>query len=172
MVFPYSHLGYLYCGVNYLPTAEKAATLAQMHQTINRSIKLRVYQGDGNPVDVLTAVLSGLDLFESSYSSLIMRRYPYKLAMAKIGMDIDCGVDASSKTEAAEDCKAVWELCDRKEIKYIDFNEGACEGVMTPLQSKCGCFTCTHHTRGYIHHLVACDEINWSMLLMMYLSNH
>ncbi len=94
-------------------------------------------------------------------------RYAHKLAVAKIAMDVDCGGEWEKGTGGELDRKELWDLCDRKEIKYIDFNEGAHEGVMVPLQSKCDCFTCLHHTRGYIAHLVACDEINWSMLLMM-----
>jgi hypothetical protein len=36
-----------------------------MNHAINKSEKLRVLQGDGNPVEVLIGVMGGLDLFES-----------------------------------------------------------------------------------------------------------
>ena len=36
----------------------------------------------------------------------------------------------------------------------------------TPLLSGCSCYTCTHHTKAYIHHLLAVKEILATVLLM------
>lgn len=34
----------------------------------------------------------------------------------------------------------------------------------TPLDAKCDCYTCAHFSRGYLHHLYACNEILASVL--------
>ena len=75
---------------------------------------------------------------------------------------------ALSEVEIAE----LKKMIDAKEIKYIDFNENAFEGVMAPIQPGCECFTCKNHTRGYINHLVQSDEMNWLILLTMYILTH
>ena len=36
----------------------------------------------------------------------------------------------------------------------------------TPLLSGCSCYTCTHHTKAYIHHLLTVKEILATVLLM------
>lgn len=35
----------------------------------------------------------------------------------------------------------------------------------TPLDSYCKCYTCTHHTKAYLHHLVRSNEILGAMLM-------
>ena len=34
-----------------------------------------------------------------------------------------------------------------------------------PLDAQCGCYTCTHHSRAYLHHLFKADEVLGLMLL-------
>ena len=35
----------------------------------------------------------------------------------------------------------------------------------SPLDSECTCYTCTHHTKAYLHHLVRSNEILGAMFM-------
>ena len=151
--------GYLYCGFSYMTMGEeKLALIKGVQAILGNEKKLRIYQGDGNPVEVLFGVLNGIDLFESWY--------PFKLAEGKFAMEISC---PSETTEALTEAQktALKAMMLKKEVKYVDFNEKSEEGKQIPIQKDCECFTCKNHTRAYIHHLVQCDEMNWQMLLAM-----
>ena len=39
-----------------------------------------------------------------------------------------------------------------------------------PILPECGCYTCTNHTRAYIHHLLVTKEILARVLLMTYVN--
>ena len=36
----------------------------------------------------------------------------------------------------------------------------------------CGCYTCTHHSRAYVHHLLAVGEMNAEVLLEIHNTYH
>lgn len=38
----------------------------------------------------------------------------------------------------------------------------------TPLDEECNCYTCTHHTKAYLRHLVKCNEILGARLLTIH----
>lgn len=38
----------------------------------------------------------------------------------------------------------------------------------TPLDDECNCYTCTHHTKAYLRHLVKCNEILGARLLTIH----
>ncbi len=50
-----------------------------------------------------------------------------------------------------------------KIIKNLEFKED-----FSPLDEKCGCYTCTHHTRSYIRHLFKVQESTAAVLLSIH----
>jgi len=154
--------GFLYCGFNSMPTGEEKFRIVHgLNEIFNFENKPRIYQGDGNPIEVLFGILNGVDLFESWY--------PFKLAEGKFAMILSTPSKESldkplNESEAAE----LRIMLAKKEIKYVDLSDKNEEGVLLPLEKECECFTCKNHTRAYIWHLIACDEMNWQMLLTMY----
>ena len=42
------------------------------------------------------------------------------------------------------------------------------ESDFTPLDSKCNCYACTHHTRAYIRHLFRVQEATAAILLSIH----
>ena len=53
-------------------------------------------------------------------------------------------------------------------LKFLNLNEPAFGEDNSILKAGCNCFTCTNnYTRAYIHHLLKCNEINATILLIM-----
>ncbi len=155
--------GYLFCGFSGTPMSDdKISLLRGVENALGYDKKIRIYQGDGNPVEILFGILNGVDLFESWY--------PFKLAEGKFALDLSVPEESkvAETTLSIEEKKEMKEMFVKKEVKYVDFNEKAEEGKQVPIQKNCECFTCKNHTRAYIDHLVQCDEMNWQMLLAMY----
>jgi len=54
------------------------------------------------------------------------------------------------------------------DLKYNNLKEKSYSNDNTILKEGCRCFTCTNsYTRAYIHHLLVCNEINATILLIM-----
>ena len=98
---------------------------------------------------------------------LIQCSYPFKLAEAKFAMDLVIPSVETSTSLTEDQAKEMKKMLENREVKYIDFNDKANEGVQAPIQANCDCFTCKNHTKAYVNHLVLCDEVNWCMLLTM-----
>lgn len=55
----------MYCGFCTESAKQRFENLNLVHEMLNSQEKLRIYQGDGNPIDVIIGVLNGMDLFEA-----------------------------------------------------------------------------------------------------------
>ena len=44
---------------------EKMQIINGIHMRLDRKARVRIYQGDGNPIEVVFGVMNGIDLFES-----------------------------------------------------------------------------------------------------------
>ena len=79
-------------------------------------------------------------------------------SMSDLGIALDFTLDPGEKREA-----------DGKTPLGRDmFKEENAED-MNALVVGCECFTCTHHHRAYIHHLLKCHEMTAWVLLQMYI---
>jgi tRNA-guanine family transglycosylase len=87
--------------------------------------------------------------------------------MSKKALNIDSRVSTQEHEASSEEMKKIITLADGKVAACVDLAGNHDEGLKLPLQSGCECYTCRNHTRGYIQHLIAYDEVNWSILLMM-----
>ena len=149
--------GYLYCGLSSME--DKAETINGIHDILKKhKEKIRIYQGDGNLVEVVLGILNGIDLFESWY--------PFKLSGEKLAIEIVKPEDMKEPLSESQR-EELKKLTLKKEVKYIDFNNKMQKELLIPIQKDCGCFTCKNHTRAYINHVIECDEVNWQMLLTM-----
>ena len=54
------------------------------------------------------------------------------------------------------------------DLKYINLNEISYEKDTQVIKENCTCFTCkNNYTRGYLHHLLKCKELNANILIIM-----
>jgi len=151
--------GYLYCGLSTI-NEDRVETIKGINTLLkDRAEKVRIYQGDGDIIDVLLGVLNGIDIFESWF--------PFKLADRRLAMDM-ANVDEVKDTELTKEQKEeLNKLLLKRKIKCIDFSEKKQKELLIPIQKDCECFTCKNHTRAYINHVMECDEVNWQILLTM-----
>ncbi|KPA73558.1 hypothetical protein ABB37_09854 [Leptomonas pyrrhocoris] len=50
----------------------------------------------------------------------------------------------------------------------LDFNDNVFALDIRPISSSCPCFTCTRHSRAYLHHLLTVQEMNSDILLSIH----
>ena len=106
-------------------------------------------------VDIFTALEHGVDVFDSSHCFTAADHgcallYPNKSSLTpQHSLDItDCRITQTPKLEM-----------DLSQVRYVsDFN---------PILPECACYTCRHHSRAYIHHLLLSKELLGGILLMM-----
>jgi queuine tRNA-ribosyltransferase len=70
--------------------------------------------------------------------------------------------DCVSPTRVARN-GAAYTLDGRINIKTVKYRED-----FTPLDSKCGCYTCKNYTRAYVHHLFRSKDINAAILMSLH----
>ncbi len=57
---------------------------------------------------------------------------------------------------------------DKCDLNIIDLNDKIYEEDLSQIKENCKCFTCeNNYTRAYIHHLLKCNEINATILIIM-----
>ena len=55
------------------------------------------------------------------------------------------------------------------DLKFIDLSQKEYLEDTRLIKDNCGCFTCTKgYTRAYIYHLIICNEINATILIIMH----
>uniref|UniRef100_A0A914Y1A2 tRNA-guanine(15) transglycosylase-like domain-containing protein n=1 Tax=Panagrolaimus superbus TaxID=310955 RepID=A0A914Y1A2_9BILA len=102
----------------------------------------RLVEGAFDPYQILCLVKNGCDLFDSSYTVL--------LAEKGIGFNV---AEDYAKTGT---------------FSVVDFTEEKNKTDMTPLCSRCSCYTCKTFKRAYLHHLIACKEMLGFTLLIIH----
>lgn len=126
---------------------------------------LRVAHGAWSPSTLLGLVAAGFDMFDTSLPYLSTERG----AALIFPFNLDGDVEKQGPTAlhcAGLDPKhqgASYEFCLEDERYREDFQ---------PLLKNCGCLTCQHHTRAYIHHLLKCQELLGRVLIMIHNLHH
>eukprot|EP00300_Choanocystis_sp_HF-7_P001295 c11042_g1_i1.p1 GENE.c11042_g1_i1~~c11042_g1_i1.p1 ORF type:complete len:256 (-),score=47.31 c11042_g1_i1:79-846(-) len=116
--------------------------------------KFRILQGCHRPIDILDAVLLGVDLFEGSYAAqLTLQGYAATFQI------VAPHLPHRAKRQRLE------ENAPSRSIDKISLLDNAFALDERPLLPGCQCYTCTHHTRAYLHHLVVCREMTADVLL-------
>lgn len=142
-----------------LGSGEDAEKRAEIVSTIVRALpssKPRILAASsafsGAPDEVLRGIAAGVDLFEV--------QYPHQLTL--LGQASVFEFD-QIETEPASDALPVTKL-HLRDPKYAH--------DASPLLRGCTCFTCTNHTRAYLHHLLDVHEMLAPVLLDLHNLHH
>lgn len=114
-----------------------------------RGDRVRILHGVSSPDEVVAAVEAGVDVFDSSFAFDMTETgcalcFPFESAVVP-------DAAASDRPPAVSIC--LWDFEHREDFR--------------PLLEGCACYTCTNHSRAYIHHLLNVHEMLASVLLMM-----
>ncbi|KAL6749680.1 tRNA-guanine(15) transglycosylase-like protein [Haematococcus lacustris] len=150
-------LGFALCGfgVGESP-AQRAAAMGALLPELPAS-KLRFMSGMSTPSDVVEAVEQGVDLFDTSFVNaatqggyaLVFPLQPLQGALVEPA-DVTGGRDATKLN--------LWAPAHR-----------ASKAAVLP---GCSCYTCKHHTRAYLHHLLQVNEMLADVLLDIHNTHH
>ena len=132
-------------------------------------------------VQVLDAVESGIDLFDTAYATemaaaghaLVFLLQPSTLPSHNSAPP--SSVDSSNRADepslpaaAAEGAEADT----RPQGLTSDLADVVHGKDESPLQCGCSCYTCSNYSRAYLHHLVRSEELLASVLLEMHNTHH
>ncbi|KAN0014525.1 hypothetical protein ACTFIU_000843 [Dictyostelium citrinum] len=116
---------------------------------------VKLISGVGSPEEILSLVELGVDLFSTNYPNLMTEwgnalTFKYKMDQLK-----ECGNNTDDNQENKIN---LWDS------KYVIDT--------TPIIKGCDCFTCTQHTKAYIHHLLNTHEMLAEVLLTIHNVSH
>ncbi|KAN0040935.1 hypothetical protein ACTFIV_003471 [Dictyostelium citrinum] len=116
---------------------------------------VKLISGVGSPEEILSLVELGVDLFSTNYPNLMTEwgnalTFKYKMDQLK-----EC---ANNTDDNQENKINLWDS------KYVIDT--------TPIIKGCDCFTCTQHTKAYIHHLLNTHEMLAEVLLTIHNVSH
>ncbi|KAF0292441.1 Queuine tRNA-ribosyltransferase accessory subunit 2 [Amphibalanus amphitrite] len=105
---------------------------------------------------------AGLDCFDSTYPSLASDRG------AALVFPLVPRTAASSEASAADATK----VTSPEAVYEMSLDDKRFEEDDAPLLAGCECYTCTHHCRAYIHHLINVKELLAPVLLSLHNLHH
>jgi queuine tRNA-ribosyltransferase subunit QTRTD1 len=117
--------------------------------------KPRMVMGSYSPLEVLELVSHGIDLINSAYPNMVAD-LAYALAFA---------VDVPVTAESTEHKMEVDERSDLHDNNKLNLRDICYRLDVQPVLPGCDCYTCTKHTRAYIHHLLNTHEMLANVLL-------
>ncbi|KAK6627446.1 hypothetical protein RUM44_009923 [Polyplax serrata] len=151
------------------------------------SDKIRIIHGCWNPSVILDLVAYGIDLFDSSY--------PYVITEQGSAL-IFPNDEISVQKHISEEMENTGEKLKKPQINVVhppETDENNCPKRMklsnesryfmslrnpsfvvdfSPILRNCTCYTCKHHTKAYIHHLLNVKEMLAHTLLMIHNLHH
>ena len=122
--------------------------------------KPRFYFGPAPPDLVIELVAAGVDIFDTSYPSLVTEREAYLVFTNKFVKDanIDDVIEIN-----INDVRAKYEE---------NFDNDDLRLAQRPLVEGCSCYTCRNFTIAYLHHLVKVREMLGKVLLSLHNLHH
>ncbi|XP_032833174.2 queuine tRNA-ribosyltransferase accessory subunit 2 [Petromyzon marinus] len=141
--------------------------------------KPRMVCGVGRPDQVLRCAALGVDLFESHFPFLVTERggalhfsYEWETGAALGDAAGEEGDDAGGSVipEVTQEEEEDEEEEDVRIPTRFEMNlrEERFRGDLSPLLPGCPCYTCAHHSRAYLHHLLATRELLAGVLLSIH----
>ena len=127
--------------------------------------KPRLYLGMCDPKMVLDLVSLGVDMFESSFA--------FYAADNGLALDFKNSFHASFDSPN-ESCPVrngsdgPSKLTDPPDLYTMNVKDEVYKDDFRPLVSSCSCYTCRSHTRAYINHLLATNELLGPTLLTIH----
>jgi queuine/archaeosine tRNA-ribosyltransferase len=130
--------------------AERAALLRKLLAKLPASTARFLSGVTGSPLEVLDAVHNGIDVMEAAYPQV----------MSELGCACTFRFDNDDDDdEVAAEAK-------------INLRDPRFTTDQSPLVADCTCYTCVHHTRGYLHHLLNVHEMLAEVLLDLHNLHH
>eukprot|EP01122_Echinamoeba_exundans_P010391 TRINITY_DN3886_c0_g1_i2.p1 TRINITY_DN3886_c0_g1~~TRINITY_DN3886_c0_g1_i2.p1 ORF type:complete len:398 (+),score=30.99 TRINITY_DN3886_c0_g1_i2:131-1195(+) len=114
--------------------------------------KPRLVVGIGAPDEVLYSIRDGIDVFVSTYPN----------DCADLGIALCFSLVPTPPTTDANSTSS----------NTLNLRDQEYELDTRPLVEACGCYTCQHHTRAYIHHLLNTHEMLAGILLILHNCRH
>ncbi|GLD98440.1 hypothetical protein PINS_up007137 [Pythium insidiosum] len=129
---------------------------AHASATPNAATLPRVLTGIGHPLDVVSAVASGIDAIVSPFPATVTNAHSALIFWT--GSETD---DERVRASERERSGSVLHLREKRFEK--DFG---------PVLADCQCYTCRNFTRAYIHHLLNVREMLGDTLLYLHNAHH
>jgi queuine tRNA-ribosyltransferase subunit QTRTD1 len=117
--------------------------------------KPRMVMGSFSPVEVLDLVSQGIDLINSAYPNMV----------ADLAYALSFTVNVPITTESSNNQMDVDERADLTDTNKLNLRDICYRLDVQPVLPGCDCYTCTKHTRAYIHHLLNTHEMLANVLL-------
>lgn len=116
---------------------------------------LRMVAGVGAPLEVLQCVEQGVDLINSAYPTMA----------TELGQALNFSFLGVSAAAAEGGVQIQVGRPYMEDALKVNVRERAYKLDPRPISLGCECYTCTHHSIGYIHHLLSTHEMLASVLL-------
>jgi len=116
--------------------------------------KPRLIVGPGSPIEVLELVGDGVDLFNSAYPNIL----------TELGLALTFSLEPNLSDNRKIPPQTTKDKINLRDVCY--------KFDTRPIVSGCQCYSCTYHSRAYIHHLVNTHEMLANILLTIILSHH
>jgi len=114
-----------------------------------------ILSGMGKAVDIVVGAMEGVTMFESAS--------PFDMAQKGIAMALHVPDQLPLLESPVEDIDPAANYIEAtmslKEDKYAK--------DVQPILPNCQCYACLHHSRAYIHHLLACEELTGTALVTL-----
>eukprot|EP01132_Coremiostelium_polycephalum_P004562 gene4562-5685_t len=125
--------------------------------------KPRLISGLGTPEEILSLVELGVDLFSTNYPNLVTEwgyalTFEYNFEKLQQQQQSNNANEDNNEGEDNDSKMNLWNT------KYVIDTQ--------PIIKGCPCFTCTQHTRAYIHHLLNTHEMLAEVLLTIHNISH
>ena len=114
-----------------------------------------ILSGMGRAVDIVVGAMEGITLFETAS--------PFDMAQKGLAMtlpipdDLPCLEGPVVEIDLAADYKEP--TINLKEDQYVK--------DVQPILQNCQCYACLHHSKAYIRHLLACEELTGTALVTL-----
>jgi len=128
-----------------------------------------ILPGALNPLSILEAVSLGVDVFESVYPYIVTER---GCASIFTFCDEKSNCKENSNKDIENGCGDNTESLKTEEVFEINLKDEVHQDQFVPLLDGCECYTCKHHTRAYINHLLNTGELLAGTLLMVHNLQH
>ena len=151
--------GYYLMGLDILPEEDRLSQLKQIMELLKEEKKNKpiLIASRGEPFETLQAMAYGVYYFEADY--------PFAAAERTNAITLDA---STFDFEAAGAEQFSLESLKGKKASCIHLSDTKHKQVWEPISSNCDCYSCKNHTKGYIQHLIECDEMTAGVLITIH----
>ena len=127
--------------------------------------KPKMFFGMLDPLKILYLVKEGVDFFETSYV--------YNLTDKGYALSFTNTLESKEAISEELPAKTCEDKTGGNDVDFcIDLKDPKYKNDFGPILKDCSCYACRKHTRGYINHLLATNELLASVLLVIHNLHH